>query len=160
MRNQTPAELEAKFPKLRAGNYKHASNATPRYNCMAFANDNDRKWWESGLHGGRYDWPEHIPDTLDGWVKLFMEAGYELTTNSKIEKGFEKIAIYVDLADMLPSHVAKSDGRTWKSKLGRMEDIEHPSLDLLEGDKICEYGIVERILRRPIKKGARRKLTS
>jgi hypothetical protein len=57
---------------------------------------------------------------------------------------------------MLPGHIAKSDGRTWKSKLGRYQDIEHTSLDLLEGDVGWEYGIVERILIRPIK-GARRK---
>ena len=152
MRNLTAAELEAKFPKLRPGNYKHASDATARYNCVAFAKDKVRKWWEAGQHGGRYDWPPHIPDTLEGWVELFTEEGYEITINREIEQGFEKIAIYVDLEDMRPDHVAKSNGRTWKSKLGRIQDIEHSSLELLEGDQHWEYGIVERILRRPIKK--------
>lgn len=107
------------------------------------------------MFGGRYEWPPHIPDTLDGWVELFTEDGYELTNDREIEKGFEKIAIYVDLGDMRPGHVAKSDGRVWKSKLGRYQDIEHSSLDLLEGNQYWEYGIVERILRRPLKKSPR-----
>lgn len=150
MRNLTAAELEAKLPKLRRGNYKHTSDATPRYNCVAFANDFDRKWWQFGFYGSRYYWPPETSDTLDGWTKIFTDQDYELTTNRGVEQGFEKIAIYVDLRDMLPGHIAKSDGRVWKSKLGRYQDIEHASLDLLEGDQQCEYGIVERILKRAI----------
>jgi len=164
MRNRTPQELQAKLPKLKPDNYRHTSNATGRYNCVAFANDTDRKWWQAGLHGGLYHWPSDIPDTLEGWTELFTRQGYELTEDRNIEAGFEKIAIYVDLEDMAPGHVAKSDGIAWKSKLGRYQDIEHASLDLLEGDHHWEYGIVERILRRPISKKARkvrvRKVTS
>jgi len=126
---------------------------------MAFANGDDRHWWQAGLHGGRHYWPPKTSDTLPGWVDLFIKQGYELTDSRQIEAGFEKIAIYVDLVDMLPGHVAKSDGSVWKSKLGRIQDIEHASLDLLEGDKHWEYGIVERILRRPIKRVAKRKAT-
>jgi hypothetical protein len=150
MRNLTASELEGKFPKLRAGNYKHTSDATGRYNCVAFANDNVRKWWEAGEHGGCYYWPTNIADTVDGWVELFTMQGYEITTVREVEHGFEKVAIYVDLTDMLPGHVAKSNGIVWKSKLGRYQDIEHSSLDLLEGDQGCEYGVVDRILRRPL----------
>jgi hypothetical protein len=150
MRNRTPAELESKFPKLQTGNYSKTSEATGRYNCIAFANNHYRKWWESGLFGGRYHWPNGISDTLDGWVKMFTDQGYEFTNNRDIEPGFEKVAIYVDLNDQRPGHVAKSDGQSWKSKLGRYQDIEHASLALLEGDAGWEYGSVERILRRPI----------
>lgn len=102
------------------------------------------------MHGGRYSWPLGIPDTLDGWTKIFTDQGYELTDKREIEEGFEKVAIYVDLEDLLPSHVAISDGRVWKSKIGRLQDIEHATLDLLEGDRFWEYGIVERILSRKI----------
>lgn len=151
MRNLTSAELLAKYPKLRPGNHAIKSRATARYNCVAFANNDERKWWQAGLHGSRYRWPEKIADTLDGWAEMFLRDGYELTTDRDVEPGFEKVAIYVDLTDMLPSHMAKSDGRSWKSKLGRVQDIEHASLDLLEGDREWEYGIVERILRRRIK---------
>lgn len=156
MRNLTPSELESKFPKLNSQNYRRTSDATPRYNCIAFANDVDRQWWQQGLHGGMYYWPQQISDSLDGWVELFKQQRYVLTNSRGIEGGLEKVAIYVDLADMLPGHVAKSDGTTWKSKLGRYQDIEHNTLDLLEGDTLWEYGIVERVLQRPIKKTVRR----
>lgn len=156
MRNLTPSQIEEKWPKLRRDNHAVTSRATGRYNCMAFANDQQRRWWQAGLQGGRFYWPHKIADTLEGWVEIFTRQEYELTDNRDIEPGFEKIAIYVDLGDMLPGHVAKSDGRCWKSKLGRFQDIEHASLELLEGDDNCEYGIVERILRRPLKRPRRR----
>ena|ERR1039457_318685 len=157
LRNRTPSELEALFPKLRSGGYEQTSNAAARYNCIAFANNSDRKWWQAGLYGGRYHWPPNISDTLDGWVEMFTEQGYELTSNREIEPATEKVAIYVDLADLQPGHVAKSDGRTWKSKLGRYQDIAHDSLDLLEGSQGGEYGRVERILKRPIKAPLKKK---
>ena len=158
MRNLTLNELEQKYPKLRPGNYAVKSRATARYNCMAFANNDDRHWWEAGPHGSRFHWPEKITDTLDGWVEIFTQQGYEVTDNRDrdVEAGFEKIAIYIDLTEMLPGHVAISDGRSWKSKLGRVQDIEHASLDLLEGDQLWEYGIVERILKRPINKSRKK----
>jgi hypothetical protein len=157
MRNLTAHELEAKLPKLTGHNYRKTSDASARYNCMSFANDRDRQWWEAGLHGGRYYWPPNTPDTLDGWVKIFTDDGYEITTVREVEAGFEKVAIYVDLKDTLPSHVAKSNGSVWKSKLGRYQDIEHSTLDLLEGDTLWEYGVVERILRRPVKPAVAKK---
>lgn len=160
MRNLTPAELEAKYPKLRAGNYVVSSLATGRYNCMAFVRNDVRHWWQAGTNGGMFFWPEKIADTLDGWVEIFLREGFTLTDNRDVEVGVEKVAIYVDLTDMLPGHIAKSDGRCWQSKLGRLQDIEHVSLDLLEGDKHCEYGIVERVLRRPIKRTSGRRRTS
>ena len=152
--------MRAKWPKLRPTNHKLTSQATARYNCVGFGIKDERRWWEAGLHGGRYYWPPDIPDTLDGWVLLFAREGYELTTNRNVEAGREKIAIYVSLDDMQPGHVAISDGRAWKSKLGEFQDIEHESLELLEGDHSCEYGIVEKILHRPLpikRKGRARK---
>lgn len=120
---------------------------------MGFANDDERHWWEPGLHGGRYYWPTDIKkqDTLEAWVELFTAQGYAQVENREIEPGYEKIAIFVHLEDMMPSHVAKSDGRVWKSKLGKGQDIEHASLEVLEGNQGDEYGIVERVLRRPLR---------
>lgn len=74
--------------------------------------------------------------------------GYEPTDSHEVEFGFEKVAIYVSLKDTEPSHVAISDGRAWKSKLGRGVDIEHHSLGVLEGQELDEYGIVKRVLKR------------
>src|SRR5438477_345112 len=118
MRSLTPAELQKFFPKLTPNNHETCSKATPRYNCMAFVHGDERHWWEPGRPGGRYYWPPNAKqtDSLEAWSELFTAAGYEPTTSRDVEPGFEKIAIYVDLRDMLPSHVAKSDGHTWKSK--------------------------------------------
>lgn len=152
MRNLSSDELAQAFPKLSADNHAIRSQANARYNCVAFAIGDERHWWQPGLIGGRYRWPQHVPqtDTVTAWAELFLSEGYEPTNSREVEGEFEKIAIFVDLRDMLPSHVAKSDGKTWKSKLGKGQDIEHSSLDILEGDQCNEYGIVERVLRRRI----------
>lgn len=153
MRTIEPEELRACFPKLVPGSYKRISKATARYNCVAFANDDERHWWEPGRPGGRYYWPTNIKqqDALGTWVELFVEQGYEPVASREVEAGFEKVAIFVNPEDMLPSHVAKSDGHTWKSKLGKGQDIEHASLEVLEWDQGDDYGIVERVLRRPLR---------
>jgi hypothetical protein len=147
-------ELRAKFPKLVAGIYQRASVATARYNCVAFANGDERHWWNPQPQllkpKRRYYWPPDIKKewTLETLIEIFTSTGYEIIKNQEIEPGWEKVAIYVSLEDMEPSHVAKSDGRVWKSKLGKGQDIEHYSLDVLEGDTVDEYGIVECVLGR------------
>jgi hypothetical protein len=153
VRNLTPEELQKKWPKLRPGNHAVKSHATRRYNCVAFGSKDERHWWESGIYGGGIFWPAGIPDTLDGWVEIFSRGGYEITTSRNVEAGFEKIAIYVSPHDGRPEHLAICDGLSWKSKLGRYQDIEHATLDLLEGQQECEYGTVGKILRRSIKTG-------
>lgn len=121
---------------------------------MAFANGDERHFWEAGRHGGRYFWPPNVrqDNTADAWEQVFLNQGYERTENREVEAGFEKVAIYVSLDDMLASHVAISDGYTWLSKLGMGQDIAHSSLDLPEGDQRDEYGIVDRILKRPARR--------
>lgn len=155
MRDLTPEEMRKMWPQLKPGNHKVTSRATRRYNCIGFALGDERTWWEADEgFGGGIHWPEGIPDTLDGWTLIFTQHRFEITSNRDVERDFEKIAIYISIRDMSPEHVAISDGRSWKSKLGRYQDIEHASLDLLEGEDACEYGMVETILRRPIRRKA------
>lgn len=153
LRTITSVELQARFPKLGAGNYKRASLATARYNCLAFACGDERKWWEP-QPGGRFYWPPNAQrDTsLTTVTRIFTADGYAETNDRNIEAGYLKAAIYVDMQDFdTYSHVAMSDGVVWKSKLGKGQDIEHDSLDLLEGDQKDEYGIVATILRKAIR---------
>jgi hypothetical protein len=128
------------------------SKATPRYNCIAFVVGDERHWWEGECNGGRYGWFLGLPRKTDvkTLVRAFTERGYELTDNRNIEPGYEKVAIYVNADDLEFSHIAHSDGVVWKSKLGKGQDIHHYSLDVLEGDEIDEYGIVDKVLRKPI----------
>lgn len=153
MRTIEPEELEACFPKLKGGNYVRASRATGRYNCIGFSNRDERHWWEAGRYGGRYYWPPHVAqnNSLAAVLQIFTSDGYELTDNREIESGWEKVAIYISLVDMEFSHVSRSDGSMWKSKLGKGQDIDHYSLDVLEGDQCDEYGIVSCVLKRSIK---------
>src|ERR1700738_1915270 len=91
-----PVELQARFPKLGGGNYKRASLATPRYNCLAFACGDERKWWEP-RPGGRFYWPPSAQrDTsLTTVTRIFVADGYAETKDRNIEAGYLKAAIYV-----------------------------------------------------------------
>jgi hypothetical protein len=91
-------------------------------------------------------WPDHAPriSTLDAFVATFSLDGYAPCATGDFEKGWEKIALYAK--DGVPTHAARQLGSgKWTSKLGRLEDIEHDSPELLEGDT---YGAVVRFLRR------------
>jgi len=151
LRNLTPEEFQKKWPKLRPDNYRQASHASPSYNCLAFVNGDERHNWEFGRYGGRFFWPEGVPDTLEGWTEIFFRQGYAVTdaTDRDAELGYEKIAIYEEPEGYY--HVAMSDGTSWKSKLGAYQDIEHQTLYLLEGSQNCEYGKVVVILKRKSK---------
>jgi hypothetical protein len=152
MRTLTAEELQVLFPKLTPSTYKRISKAAPRYNCMAFANGDKRKWWEPGCPGGRFRWPEDVKQsTVEAYAKVFENDGFTRTTNRSHDPEYEKIAIYRDSEGAF-SHVTKSDGRVWKSKLGKGQDIAHASLDVLEGNQGDEYGSVDVLLQRRIVK--------
>jgi hypothetical protein len=143
----TNAELEAEWPNLANTKYEITSKYTGEYNCLAWAaNENDR-WW-SPVPADDYYWPEGAPRevTVQAFIIAFQICGYELCSNGELEHGFEKIAIYVK-ADGKPQHVAKQlDDGMWTSKLGRYEDIKH-ELDGLVGEL---YGTVQQFMRRAL----------
>lgn len=128
------------------------SKATARYNCLGFAAGDDRHWWQAEKNGGRFYWPPFLPriTTLNTVAQIFTARGFQITHDHNIEPTYEKIAIYASLEDFEFSHIAWSDGKVWKSKLGSGQDIDHYSLDVLEGDQADEYGIVDRVLRKAI----------
>jgi hypothetical protein len=146
-------ELEEAFPGLTEGSYQVTSPQDANYNCVAWAvGDTSRFWYEINAKG--YYWPPGTgsADTIDGWKRVFEIHGYKEAGTSQFDPAFEKVAIYVD-PDGLPSHVARqTDSRSWASKLGKGCDIEHASLDALEGH---EYGKVAVIMQRRCKDGKR-----
>jgi hypothetical protein len=148
--------LESRFPKLARGGYEKTSNATGRppvpgaYNCIAWAAGDPRKrfwWWP---HPDAY-WPFWIKtreQTIDCFVKTFHSLGYMVCSDSRLERAFEKVALYAihhsqlqmpppqsaaEYRDWMPTHMARQlpDG-VWTSKLGGSEDISHFTLDALE----------------------------
>lgn len=142
-------ELKRRFPKLLPGRYRITSPKDRRYNCFAFAaNDTQHVWLYTGpgyLSGG----PKEVKgDSLDDLTRVYGLLGLQVCDTPELEPGMVKIAIYLD-RDAMPSHVARQTRRgTWKSKLGKAQDIEHDTLALLEGDAPNDYGCVVRLMQK------------
>ena len=117
------------------------------YNCIAWAGDDtDRWWWPASFPTYGTHWPIASTDvTVDGFVEAFRSVGYETCEDGSLEKGFEKVSLYVD-AEGQPTHMVRqlSSGK-WTSKMGGLEDIEHPTIEELCGGS---YGAVKRYLKR------------
>lgn len=87
---------------------------------------------------------------MDAFIIAFVGLGYVECDNGDFEEGFEKVALYGKDSGsaVVPTHMAKQipDGR-WKSKLGRLEDIEHKELSNVDGDN---YGSARRYMKRSV----------
>jgi hypothetical protein len=137
--------LEDLFPGLRGSNYRTTSPPSKNYNCIAWAaGEVQTCWWPSD--DDRDTWPANIArqETLSAFQQAFASLGYMVCEDSKVEPGFEKIALFAD-ANGTPLHAARQvpSGR-WSSKLGELEDIEQELRDL-EGK---EYGSVVLLMKR------------
>jgi len=124
------------------------SPADLRYNCIAWAaEDTKRFWWPD--HGY---WPQGVPRdlTIEAFVQAYAILGYKKCEHGAIEKGFQKIAIFCT-PDKVPTHAARQlDTGRWTSKLGKQEDVEH-DLHGLARDMpwlVQIYGDVELFMKR------------
>lgn len=144
--------IENYFPRLRPSDYQITSPESGTYNCIAWAAGQTDRWWEPDPFD-LYFWPQgaHRGLALEAYVQAFSGLGYVLCQIADLEPGFEKVAIYVDLKGR-PTHAARQlpNGK-WTSKLGKLEDIEHETLDCLSGSS---YGSVALFLRRCIQNQA------
>jgi hypothetical protein len=148
-------EIEAFFPNLRRGEYRKTSESTVVYNCIAHAAEVTDVWWWPADGPGIY-WPAQAEreETVESFVQAYATIGYVVceTGSRDSESGFQKVALYVD-EDGVPTHAARQlPCGEWTSKLGRSEDIQHQTLEALEGDgkQLPGYGSVAIILKRPI----------
>lgn len=136
-------ELSTKLPGLSEENCSIESARDGDYNCVAWALGKDDEWWEPGMF-----WPEGASSgsTVVDFASVFLQRGFEFTRDRGHEKGVQKVAIYGTEFGVF-EHVARQlpDGR-WTSKLGPQEDVEHDTLEVLEGG---EYSNVMAILKRP-----------
>ena len=143
--------LRQTFRKLKSGTYAVTSDFSDEYNCIAWAADEtDHHWWP--IDCPDVYWPLKPPydDSLEGFVKAFATRGYKRCANGRVEKRFDKVAIYVD-ANGKPKHMAKQLGGVWSSKLGVEGcDIAHEYLD---GINCPNYGEAKHFLRRRTKGG-------
>ena len=146
---------EAVFPMLVVSGYKVTSKATTQYNCIAHAvNDHGRKW-DCPPVPGLYYWPQGAKqgDGVDALMSAFATLGYSECEDGNSEAGFEKIAIYADSYGVW-KHAAKlCKNGCWTSKLGTWEDIQHTTLDAIEGS---DYGSAVRFMKRPFPRRLKR----
>lgn len=142
----TIEELGHIFPNLTKDTARITSQEDYRYNCIAWAGGDSKKWWEPSGKSYHF-WLHHdLAYTMESYLKVFNILGFkEESDSSEPEKGFEKVALYVD-PNGIPTHAARQlENGAWISKLGRLEDIEHTTLEVLEGE---DYGKVKVILKR------------
>lgn len=134
------------FPKVVFSAMEITSPVTDRYNCIAWAANDTRRWW----------WPDRAPNsfwprgilrarTLEAFEEAFGTLGYGRCDAGDLEPALEKVAIYANEYGA-PTHAARQlESGSWTSKLGHIEDIRHELLHL-EG---THYGAVARFMRRP-----------
>ena len=143
-----PHHKESKWPHLASEGYSKESVETWNYNCIGFAADHDDEWWWPDQHGIGI-WPKGVKRevTREAFIAAYESIGYEECKSPDLEKGFDKVVIY--LLNGIPTHATKQlrDGR-WKSKLGPWEDIEHNTLKAVEE---YIYGKAAIYMRREIK---------
>jgi len=138
---------EQKFPNLRRGEYQETSPDDSDYNCIAWAVQINSQWWQPSGRVGHY-WPPGFP--LDDYsttalIAVYQGLGFERCDTGDPESGYDKIAIYAT-PDGDYAHAARQlgDGR-WTSKIGEWTDIEHNTVEALEGSYL---GVVQVFLRR------------
>jgi hypothetical protein len=143
------AHIEALFPRLKSNDYDVTSPKWDGQNCIGHALYADL-YFDPGI-GGFIEgvvWPDGIrrDDTVEAWTELFGLHAYQECESADLEPGAEKIAIYAG-PDGEAWHVARQlESGEWTSKLNKLEDIRHRSLDVLIGD---DYRAVVKIMRRP-----------
>ncbi|NJM83130.1 MAG: hypothetical protein HC844_12140 [Tabrizicola sp.] len=133
------------FPRLLNAQAKKTSEPTPQYNCIAWAFEDNTKWWWPMRR--RY-WPVPFDGkaTMEAFQDYLSGSGWQQSQDRSLQAGLKKIALYANLFDGQPTHAARQlDSGAWTSKLGEDMDLTH-ELHELEGPM---YGTVVAIFSRP-----------
>jgi hypothetical protein len=135
-----------RLPSLNKQNNDVTSDATPFYNCVAYAaGEMNRKWWPV-FHPDFY-WPPSAPkiNSIASFVTAFETLGYAECDDGRLEGGYEKVAFFV--RDGQPTHASRQlPGGKWTRKLGDYYDIEHTEHAVSSGD----YGKIVKYMKRPV----------
>jgi len=143
---------ESCFPRLAVDGYRLTSDPSEEQNCIGYAADRPGEWWEP-LEDTV--WPDGVPRdySVDSLVAAFLTLGYAQCDSGSHEVGYEKVAIYSDGDEYTHAARQLADG-SWTSKLGREDDIRHPTPESLAGGA---YGNVVRMLKRTIREAGNAK---
>lgn len=87
--------IEDYFPSLPLSGFRRISDASEKYNCVAWAAGHDDEWWD--IAEGYY-WPEDVPReaAVQHLVKVYELLGFVRCESDRLEDGFEKVAVYSD----------------------------------------------------------------
>ena len=136
--------LRQLFPGLEV--FEITSPPDTRYNCIAWAAGDTRRWWWPGEVSFSY-WPPGVPreESIATFIDAFVTLGYEPATSGILDPLYDKVAIFAS-GDGVPTHMARQlDDGSWTSKLGALEDITHADVSGVSGS---EYGEVTVFLQR------------
>ncbi len=137
-------DADSDFPRLTPQNHRLTSPAAIEYNCVAWAAGDTEHWWQPGVY-----WPVASPPqeySIGALEDAFKALGFEPCDDDGLELDFEKVALYGN--NLVYTHAARQrPGGQWTSKLGKAEDIEHDTPDVVAGGL---YGEVVAIMRRPL----------
>jgi hypothetical protein len=125
-------------PYLDPSNCRKTSDPDTIYNCIAFAVGETHRWWWPLPRRGINYWPRGVPreETVDAFISAFGTVGFTECSDGKLEPGVEKIALFVkvDRGFLIPTHAARQlESGEWTSKMGTLEDIQHPTADAPRG---------------------------
>jgi hypothetical protein len=131
----TDDEIATYWPNLSKNHFEITSLKTNTYNCLAWALGDDSMWMDMYVFQIKYDLnAEDLDHSSEGYA-IFLEKyyGFEKSDNGELEERMDKIALFEDNnRDWTHACRQLSDGK-WASKMGRWEDIEHVTLEVLEG---------------------------
>lgn len=134
------------FPRLQSSAFDVTSPRDARYNCVAWAANDTRRWWWPGEALFSF-WPAGIAreESVTNFIAAFATLGYEVATTGDHDPNYEKLAIFAT-DDGTPTHMARqlSNG-SWSSKLGGLEDISHVDVTGVAGS---DYGQAVAFLQR------------
>ncbi|MBI4648181.1 MAG: hypothetical protein HY738_16760 [Bacteroidia bacterium] len=131
------------FPNSFDAQFEISSPKTCKYNCLAWAMNDNTKWWD---YEDDYYWVAGIEKNgkLKTFIKLLECFNYKKTNTASYESGYDKIALFSK--DKIEcTHLAKQlKEEIWTSKLGSSYDVLHT----LKGIENGIYGDVKIIMKR------------
>lgn len=136
-------KIRQDLPNLTNQNHFITSPQSYDYNCIAWAFGIDNRWIDPTIPDF---WPFQAVSTnpLQAMVLAFEDKGYEQCDSPDSEAGYIKVAIYVGPGGLRHAALQLESGN-WTSKLGNLEDIQHDTLEVLEGE---EYGQAQIFLKK------------
>lgn len=143
------------FENITPSDFHCSSDPDDDYNCIAWAlGKTDIYWWPTTLWPFHWPdslpkWPAHIAESTSNFIAAFETEGYKVCTDTDSKSGYEKVAIYANKSDRVLHAARMLPNGMWSSKLGEHEDIEHVTLECIEGKG---YGSVVVYMERPLPK--------